>query len=993
MGVWNKTNNIRPSTFGAEKPWWLNYTVTIVIQITLIYFLGSISYVLPLKNYTFINIIFPMLIAYIFGPGTAILSGVISWASFTYYCVPPLYAFWQLAETKKEWAAQILFILSVITVIAVTIQAKASRRRIQVLVDETVRLNEQLNKELDEHKQTEANLQDILAKLDQAQELAKTGFWNLDLADMKLEWSKGLKLIFELDPDDPTPTREDFFEYVFQDDIDFVKEQFKKQLMLTNKSTVSYVYRIITKNGNIKYLEHIGRQIFNNETKLIGIYGSTQDITERKQAENALLQSETQMRILVNTIPDLIWLKDMDGIYLSCNPTFERFFGAKEKDIVGKTDYDFVDKALADFFRDNDHKAIEAGKPNTNEEWLTFAETGYHGLFETIKTPMIDANGNLIGVLGISRDITERMNAEKALFENEAAIRNKLKAILEPEGDISTLNLSDIIDSESLQSIMEEFYNITGIPSAILDIPGKVLVAVGWQDICTKFHRCHPETLKNCLESDTILTSGVPMGTTKVYRCKNNMWDVVTPIEVGGKHVGNVFIGQFFYEDEKPDIELFRSQAQRYGFNEEEYLAALKRVPQWSKEKANSALIYTAKLTKIISNLSYSSIRLSRALAESKRTEEELQQERIFTEAIYESMPGLLYLYDDSGNLIRWNSKHEEITGYTAEELSHMTLDKWFSEEDVKKVKAAVEEIFKTGYGEVEADLITKKGKKIHILSNGVPLNIAGKPYFTGVAIDITERRQMEEKLRRLNLELEERVTQRTKQLEASNKELEAFSYSASHDLRAPLRAIDGFSNAIFNSYYDSLDERGKDYLQRIRAAVQRMGELIDHLLNLSRVTRTELRRKSVNLTTIATDILSELQKSMPLRKADFIVNPDMIVNADENLLRIALDNLLGNAWKFTGKRETTSIEVGVTEQNNEHIFYVKDNGAGFNPDYAEKMFSPFQRMHSESEFPGTGIGLALVDRIIRKHRGNIWAESNVDNGATFYFTFGEETK
>jgi len=179
------------------------------------------------------------------------------------------------------------------------------------------------------------------------------------------------------------------------------------------------------------------------------------------------------------------------------------------------------------------------------------------------------------------------------------------------ESDIGELELSEIIDSERLRSMLDAFYRITGMLGAVLDLSGKVLVAVGWQDICTQFHRCHPETLKNCLESDTILTTGVPVGTFKQYRCKNNMWDMVTPLYVGGRHVGNVFIGQFVYEDEVPDRELFRQQARRYGFNEDDYLEALSRVPRFSRETAKAGMEFYAKLTSMVSDLSYSTIRVS----------------------------------------------------------------------------------------------------------------------------------------------------------------------------------------------------------------------------------------------------------------------------------------------------------------------------------------------------------------------------------------------
>jgi signal transduction histidine kinase len=275
-----------------------------------------------------------------------------------------------------------------------------------------------------------------------------------------------------------------------------------------------------------------------------------------------------------------------------------------------------------------------------------------------------------------------------------------------------------------------------------------------------------------------------------------------------------------------------------------------------------------------------------------------------------------------------------------------------------------------------------------------------GREVANQIAIAITQSNLLKE-LRDLNAKLEERVVERTAQLQTSNKELESFSYSVSHDLRAPLRAISGFSEALNDEYADVLGEDGKHYLTRIQGNTRRMGQLIDDLLSLASITRRELKQQDVDLSKLAGEIADELRAQEPQRRVEFEIEEQARARGDAGLLKIVLANLLGNAWKFTSALAEAKIQFGVLDQTplsqdengekrqGEKVFFVRDNGAGFNMTYANKLFGAFQRLHSVAEFPGTGIGLATVQRIIHRHGGRIWAEAEVDKGAAFFFVFG----
>jgi PAS domain S-box-containing protein len=354
--------------------------------------------------------------------------------------------------------------------------------------------------------------------------------------------------------------------------------------------------------------------------------------------------------------------------------------------------------------------------------------------------------------------------------------------------------------------------------------------------------------------------------------------------------------------------------------------------------------------------------------------------------------PDAVLIADTKGTILLANDETERMFGYRRDELVGSAIEMLVPARlrqkhvGVRTAYSAAPRPRAMGEG------MTLSGQRKD--GSEVPVAISLSPAVTdeGTLIfcdirDISHQRRADEQIRQLNAQL----GRDNAELASLNKELEAFSYSVSHDLRAPLRAIDGFSQALIEDYAERLDDTGRDYANRVRAAAQRMGHLIDDLLKLSRVARAEIAPEDVDLSALGAEIGVALSRSAPDRAVDFYVAPGMRAKGDARLLRIALENLLGNAWKFTGGREPACVAFGEAGADGAPTYYVRDNGAGFDMAYAGKLFGAFQRLHDVRQFPGTGIGLATVQRIVHKHGGRIWAESSEGNGATFFFRLGSD--
>ncbi len=808
-------------------------------------------------------------------------------------------------------------------------------------------------RDITQRKRAEESLREKEQRLSESQRIAHIGSWTLDPNDPigRLVWSDEMYRMYGVSRDTFAPTVVELLKRIIPEDRSAVQKWIAACAAGERPGDVEFRLRL--PDGTIRVFSRRGELQYDSDNKPVRMVGTSQDITERRLTESSLRESEERFQVMANGIQQLAWMADADGSIFWYNQRWYDYTGTTLEQTRGWTWEKIHDPAFLPSVLDRWSKSIADGTPLDMEFPLRGADGHFH-MFLTRVMPVRNPEGRVVRWLGTNTDISERKQAEEQLARSVVEGAQQAGALAVSRGEL-----------EAQTSMLKLVLESMGEGLIAADREGHFLL---WNDAANK-----------------LMGRGAIDLPTEQWTPHYQVFlaDGITPCPPDRLPLVRALSG------ESVKVELM---VQPPGPEPGKFIEVTARPLNDARGNLRGGVAVLHDITE----RKRSEADLGRQAEELRHSQQALKTQTFMLQSVLNSMVEGLVAADEHGKFILWNLAAEKIMGLgptnrPSEEWSaHYGL---FLPDTVTPIPPGETPLERTLRGEAGTTEIFLRHAG---LNPGLWLEATGSPLLDKDGVsrgavlafrDITQRKTDELEIRKLNDELEERIAKRTEQLEAINDELEAFSYSVSHDLRTPLRHIGGFARILVNDFGPAMAVEPREHLQRIEDAVRRMGLLIDALLRMAVLRRRPLRLSHSELNPIVDAVVAMLQGECNGRDVEWRIAKLPALDCDPILMAQVFQNLMGNALKYSRGQAKAVIEVdSIQRPDKPAIIFVRDNGAGFNLQYAEKLFGVFQRFHTDSEFEGSGVGLATVHRIIQKHGGMIWAEAEPDHGATFYF-------